>query len=216
MLKPGYIVFQRGIFMKKMLVLGLCAIYGSTLFSCASGKKTEANHTEVNNTETAHKIERKIAGNVPDSVKKAVLNAPDDVLIGIGSAKLSNLSMAQNTASARARAELAHQVNSLVVKMVAMHKIAIDVDPEKAVEFEETITVQIARANLVGTEMILRELDDDGVFWVVVTMKKENAAGEIGQLSPKSSFPEMADFDNEQQFMAAFLELANEELHIRQ
>jgi hypothetical protein len=204
MLKPGYIVFQRGI-MKKFLLLGLCTICSAVIPSCTSSGITETNQP---------KIERKIAGDVPDNVRKAVLNAPDDVIIGIGTANYSILYMAQSTAETRARVEIARQVNSLVTRMVYKHKVANDIDSEKTTEFEETITVQITRANLSGSTIIHREIDEDGAFWVVVSIKKENAAKEINEASPKITFPELAEFNNNEQFMATFWEICAEELQV--
>ena len=48
--------------------------------------------------------ERAVPGGFPEFVKKAILNAPEDVLVGIGNAKLASLSQSRTISTNRARA----------------------------------------------------------------------------------------------------------------
>ena len=100
---------------------------------------------------------RKIPDDAPRFVRDAAEKAPKDALIGIGSARLTSLSVSRTAAATRARADISRQL-------------------ESTVEYSQdgTVTVITSSANLTGVVTIEEDVDDEGIFWVVVMMNTGN------------------------------------------
>jgi len=92
--------------MKKIIgvTVVLCFVLGFA--GCGSSPKNTAATTTTtapNAAAAASKpAERKVPGGVPDFVKQAVKSAPEDALIGIGSAKLASKDQSRTIATTRA------------------------------------------------------------------------------------------------------------------
>jgi len=172
--------------MKKIigLVLALCAI--PALIGCAS--KPPA------------------SGGMTFNVGNARRNAPEDVLVGIGNAKMGTVAQSRNIAATRARAEISNSLDSMVKNMVRDYTASSEVDPQAALAFQENITVTLSKSQLSGAVIQFEEPDKDGEWWVVMYLSKANAAKEItqAQTQAKLAVPAMASFDAEKKMNEAF------------
>ncbi|MCL2244496.1 MAG: hypothetical protein FWC03_08525 [Treponema sp.] len=158
--------------------------------------------------------ERKIAETVPDFVIEAVKKAPQDALVGIGTAKLANMSMSRTTARVRARAGIAKQINEVVVEMVRKFSVASVTDPNVVFLFQERITVTTSRADLQATSIIDEGPDNDGNFWVVIMLNKEPVSDIISQARAQTvnDFPQMSSFNAAAMLNDALISIAKDEI----
>ncbi|MDR2863999.1 MAG: LPP20 family lipoprotein [Spirochaetaceae bacterium] len=192
--------------MKKVLgmTLALSLLLGG-LIGCASGGGTSAQAP-------ADSTQRKAPGGVPDFVKKALLSAPEDALVGIGTAKLASVSQSMTLAQTRARADIARQLNTMIKDMVNDYTASSEVDTSAAISFQETCTQALAKATLTGASVVEMDTDDKGAYWVVVSMGKSKAAEEINQAAAaaKLKAPALASFDAQARMDKAFDKIASE------
>ena len=90
----------------------------------------------------------------PDSIRTAVINAPGDILVGVGTANLSSLAQSRTISTNRARAEIARQMNSMVEDMIRDYQASSEVDPRAALAFQENITVTLSAADVSGARVV--------------------------------------------------------------
>ena len=108
---------------------------------------------------------------IPPSQAPAWINEvpPENVLWGIGSAKLQIESLALQAASSQARREIAEQLNVQVQTMITRYV------SEEGTLIRETLTREISNANLSGAVINAREQTADGTWWVRVSLPKAEA-----------------------------------------
>jgi hypothetical protein len=107
-----------------------------------------------------------------------VLNPPDqeDVIYGIGTAKMNTRDMSLSMAEARARQSLAFQLNSNIQAMITDYaREAGNVNKSVSLQFAEQVGRQITNTKLQGTSPVKREQTSDGSFWVLVGVRKADA-----------------------------------------
>lgn len=152
---------------------------------------------------------------LPDIVRNARRNAPEGVLIGVGSAKLASMSQSKVLAETRARAEIARAMNSMVREMVRDYTASSEVDPDSALAFQENINVTLAEAKIQGA-VISDEDFIDGIYYVVIYLSKTDVVKEINQAqaAAKLAIPAMASFNAEARMDAAFDKQSTEEIII--
>ena len=158
--------------------------------------------------------ERSIPSRFPEFVKEALKNAPEDVLVGIGTAKLASLSQSRTVAASRARAEISRQLNTMIEDMVRDYQASSEVDPKSMLAFQENITVTLSKSTLTGSTIVGEDGDADGNWWTVVMLNKTNIANEINQAAAaaKLAVPAMASFDAEARMNDAFKRVNSEEV----
>ena len=152
------------------------------------------------------------SGMPSNNIANARRNAPADVLVGIGDAKMGTDSQSRNIAATRARTEISNSMNSLVRNMVRDYTASSEVDPKAALSFQESITVTLSKSDLSGAVVEFEERQKDGHWWVVMYLSKANVAKEISQAqaAARLAVPEMASFDAEQRMNDAFEQLKKE------
>jgi hypothetical protein len=185
-----------------LILAAVIILTGGILFGLFWGKGNAVPEQAVADTVP----QRKVAETVPSFVSDALKNAPPDALVGIGTAKMASMSMSRTIATTRARAEIARQINQVVLRMVREYTAASDTDPSAAISFQEQIIVTISKAELSGTKVIEMDEDEEGNFWVVVTMEKWPVFDVItrSQILAKLNVPQMASFDPEALLPDAF------------
>ena len=143
---------------------------------------------------------------MPSNVANARRNAPEDVLVGIGNAKMGTVAQSRNIAATRARAEISNSMDSMVKNMVRDYTASSEVDPAAQLAFQENITVTLSRSNLSGAVIQFEEPDNDGNWWCVMYLSKANVAREISQAqaAARLAVPAMASFDAEARMNEAF------------
>jgi len=152
------------------------------------------------------KAERSVPGGFPDFVKKAFLNAPEDVLVGVGNAKLASVSQSRTISTNRARAEISRQMNTMVQDMIRDYQASSEVDTAAALSFQENFTISLSKSTLQGSTVVEQDMDKDGMVWTVVYLGKTNVAKEISQAqaAARLAVPAMASFNAEDRMNAAF------------
>jgi len=143
---------------------------------------------------------------MPPNVANARRNAPEDVLVGIGNAKMGTVAQSRNIAATRARAEISNTMDSLVKNMVRDYTASSEVDPQAAIAFQENITVTLSKSDLSGAVIQFEEPDSDGQWWCVMYLSKANVVKEINQAqaAARLTVPAMASFDAEKRMNEAF------------
>jgi len=143
---------------------------------------------------------------MPPDVANARRNAPEDVLVGIGNAKMGTVAQSRNIAATRARTEISNSMNSMVQNMVRDYTASSEVDPQAALAFQENITVTLSKSNLSGAVIQFEEPDSDGQWWCVMYLSKANVVKEISQAqaAARLAVPAAASFDAERRMNEAF------------
>lgn len=198
----------------KKIGLGLLVL-SCILVAVACGSATApapAATTEAPQAAAAAK-ERRVPSAFPDFVKDAIMNAPEDVLVGIGTAKLASLSQSMTISATRARAEISRQMNTMVQDMVRDYQASSEVDPDSAISFQENITVALSKSTLTGSKIVESDQDANGNVWTVVHLGKADVVNEINQAqaAAKLAIPAMASFNAEDRMNAAFEKAFGEE-----
>jgi hypothetical protein len=155
--------FKERFFMKKRIIAGITAILCLLLMlaGCKSGPASAAE------------------GGIPDWVLKARRDAPEGVIVGIGTAKMPTKNQSMNTSETRAKAQIVRAMQSMVSNMIEDYTVSSEIDPSTAVAFQQEITVALARANLSGAPIVEQNADKDGAWWTVIYFDKSQATREI-------------------------------------
>lgn len=158
--------------------------------------------------------ERKVPGSFPQFVKDALKKAPEDVLVGIGTAKLASLQQSRTVAATRARAEISRQMNTVIQDMVRDYQASSELDPGSALSFQENITVALSKSTLTGASVVEEDRDSEGNVWAVVMLSKTDVANEINQAAAaaKLAVPAAASFNAEARMNEAFKNILTEEV----
>ena len=191
--------------MKKIIGVTVALCFALGFVSCGSSPKNTSS-AAAPAAETAKLPERRVGGTVPQFVKDAIKKAPEDALVGIGTAKAASLSLARTTATTRARAEISRQMNTMIQDMVRDYSAGSEVDTKAALSFQENMTVALSKSTLTGSSIVDEDQDDNGNYWVVVMLSKVNTVKEINQAqaAARLAVPAMASFNAEDRMNAAF------------
>ena len=102
----------------------------------------------------------------------------DKYIFGVGSAKLASISQSIQGSDARARTDIAFKLNVEVQAMITDYQRTSGTVTNQAagLEFFESVSRQLANANLTGVEIVKREQSADGAYWTLARMSKADAA----------------------------------------
>ena len=110
---------------------------------------------------------------IPDWVDEL---PPDDAFWGIGFAKLQNESLARDTATSRARRDVAAQLGTLVQSMLTDYaREAGTLQNSTSLQFIESVTRNVIDMNISGASPNAQRRMPDGTWWVRVSLKKADA-----------------------------------------
>ena len=116
---------------------------------------------------------------------------PEDAFWGIGVAKLQNENLAMQTATSRARRDVAEQMSVQVQGMLTDYaKESGLVDDTRSIVSIENVGREIVNLNLTGAVLNKREQMPDGTWWVRISVSKTEVKGNINDIINH----EMADF----------------------
>ena len=152
-------------------------------------------------------------GGMPDWVLKARRDAPEDVIVGIGTARLATVNQSMTTSETRARGQVVRALNSMIRSMVQDYTASSEVDLSAAVAFQQQIETSLARAQLQGARIVEQNSDTTGQWWTVIYFNKSNAGREIdqAQAAAKLAVPAMLAFNAESRMDEQFKRAAEEE-----
>lgn len=149
--------------MKKIILSLLLIVFA---VSCASNKPVVKEKQEGMTSKQA---------NVPEFI----MNPPqsDEVLYGIGSAKTSTDNLSMTLAEDRARLAIASTLSTHVKSMTIDYvKEAGNATSKSSLEFIERVTENTVDTKVNGAKVIKREKMSDGTWYVLMQMKKSDAA----------------------------------------
>ena len=176
--------------MKKLFFTAICLLAAILVISCAStGKK-----------------ERQVDSRIPPAIREVIRNAPEDALVGVGTARMSTLSQSRTISQTRARAEISRQMSTLISDMVSDYTASSEIDHSATISFQQNITVALSRSRLQGASIIEEVEDANGNYWTVVMLNKTSTVNEINQAvaAAKLAVPAMASFNAEARMNDAF------------
>ena len=152
-------------------------------------------------------------GGMPDWVLKARRDAPEDVIVGVGTAKLATMNQSMTTSETRARGQIVRAMDSMVRSMIQDYTASSEVDPSAAVAFQQQIETSLARAQLQGARIEIQNSDTSGQCWTVIYFNRANAGREISQAqaAAKLAIPAMLAFNAEERMDEQFKRAAEEE-----
>jgi len=153
-------------------------------------------------------------GGMPDWVLKARRDAPENVLVGIGTANMATPNQSMNTSETRARAQIVRAMDSMVKNMIEDYTASSEIDTSAAVAFQQEITVALAKANVSGARIVDQNKDpSSNAWWTVVYFDKSQASREINQAqaAAKLAVPAALAFNAEARMDEKFEQAAKEE-----
>ncbi|GHT60410.1 hypothetical protein FACS1894109_18030 [Spirochaetia bacterium] len=133
--------------------------------------------------------ERAIQGNVPDFVKQAIRNPPEDSLIAVASSRLRDMGLAKQRAEVLARGDLARQLQAVTSSMIRDYAASSEADPSAELAFTEALNTALAKQTLTGARIVDYDVID-GTTYVVMEMPKTeqkaviNQAANVAKLAP--------------------------------
>ena len=182
--------------MKRILFVFTCLLAVILAASCVSKGGTSASANDG----------RSVDSRFPQFVRDAVRNAPEDTLIGVGTAKMASLSQSRTISATRARVEISRQMDIIVQDMVSDYQAGSEVDHSAVMAFNQNITVTLSRSRLQGASIIEEDMDTAGNYWTVIALSKGGVVQEINQAvaAAKLAVPAMASFNAEDRMNQAF------------
>ena len=134
---------------------------------------------------------------MPDWVLKARRDAPEDALVGIGTARMATQNQSMTMSETRARTQIVRAMNSMVQNMVNDYTVSSELDPSAAFAFQEEVTRTLAQAQLSGAYIQEQNFTADGTCWTVIWLTKTNVVREINQAQTlaKLAVPAALAFD---------------------
>ena len=134
---------------------------------------------------------------MPSRVARARRNAPNDVLVGIGNAKMANTNQSRSLAATRARTEISNIMSSMVKNMATDYWASSEVDPQAQLAYADNITVTLSKSDLSGATIQFEEPEKDGTWWCVIYLNKADVVREISQAqaAARLAVPQAASLD---------------------
>jgi len=114
-----------------------------------------------------------VFGDVPESVKNAVRNAPANAVVGIGAARMLTRPVSRNAAIINARSDVSRQLEIIAMDMIVSYLAAGQTDSEPAQTFLDGNPVTWI---VPGSAVVYEFAADDGYYWVVVLLSRDNLA----------------------------------------
>ncbi|MBF9015453.1 MULTISPECIES: LPP20 family lipoprotein [unclassified Oceanispirochaeta] len=143
------------------------------------------------------------------------LNPPvaDEIIYGLGMAKMSSDSLSRDTAIARARKDVALQVSTRVQSMMTDYAQEAGAEGNtQTINFVETVTKQVADVELKGsnTEKVYAAVD--GNWFAMVAYPKANFTEEIAGIFSRNEDAAFAEFKSDEALKMLEASLADEPL----
>jgi len=118
---------------------------------------------------------------IPEQIMTARRNAitMENVIVGIGTANLANISQSRSTASNRALTDIVRQLEIMVDYMALDMQMSAETDPQAAVAFQMEIQRTLARQTIRNAVIIEEYQADNGQYWIATRLSRSNAILEI-------------------------------------
>jgi hypothetical protein len=138
-------------------------------------KKNTFKSSEAGEEDDGH-----VTGSASDSDMPEWINdlPPDDVIWGIGIAKMADASMSLTVSEQRAMVSIARQLNNVVEIMFAEYEAEVAGNPP----VKEYVYRQVTNANITGAKPIKRWMSPDGALWTLAEYPKSDAKKSVGDI----------------------------------
>lgn len=169
--------------MKKILLIGIAVVIAIGLVACGS----------TGTTESGGDMQKEDTSNLPDWVTNMEIS--EDVIYGIGYAKMKNLSSSRTTALARARTDVSFQIKASIQAMMTDYQQEAGVDDNsQTINFVESVSKQLTDNVISGlTPDKMSVMDDNGV-WVRVVYRKNNFLDDAKEVFARNEDAAFAEF----------------------
>jgi PBP1b-binding outer membrane lipoprotein LpoB len=137
----------------------------------------------------------------PSDVPAFYLNPPqaDDAIYGVGSAKMASLDNSRRMAIARAREDIAFQMNAAIEAAIVDYSQEAGVDGgNQVISFVETISRQVTETTLQGTRTEEVAQSADGTVYALVSFPINNFRDQTAQAFQRNEDAAFAEFQAEQ------------------
>jgi hypothetical protein len=183
--------------MKFVFILFLALVFS---FNAFGGGNQDSGSRGTSNQD------RPVDSRIPAEVRDALRNAPENALVGIGTARMASVGQSRTISATRARAEISRQIETVIMDMVRDYVAGSEVDHSSVVAFQENITVALSRSRLQGASVVDEVEDARGNYWTIVMMGRSAVGNETNQAvaAAKLAVPAMASFNAEERMMDAF------------
>jgi hypothetical protein len=137
----------------------------------------------------------------------------EDAIYGMGSAKMKDVAKSREAAIARARADIAFQVNARVEAMIIDYYQEAGVDDNsQAIQFYETISKQITQIDLKNAVTKEVAMGKDGTVYAMVEFPKGQMLDEVGKVFERNEDAAFAEFKADQALKMLESDLENDPL----
>jgi len=116
---------------------------------------------------------------VTEFINATRMSAPEDALIGIGTARMANRNMSRTVAETRARAEVVRQLDNVVSNMIEDFTAANEFDDQAVLSWQMNVTRSLSESQLRGVSIFREFTAPDGEHVTVVLLSSSNTAQEI-------------------------------------
>lgn len=137
----------------------------------------------------------------PSDIPDFYLNPPqaDDAIYGVGSAKMSSLDNSRRMALARAREDIAFQMNAAIEAAIIDYSQEAGVDGgNQVVSFVETISRQVTETTLQGTRQVEVAQGGDGTIYALVSFPMNNFRDQTAEAFQRNEDAAFAEFQADQ------------------
>ena len=123
----------------------------------------------------------------PEDVPSWYLVPPkaDDVIYGVGSARMQTLDASRRFAENRARVSIAQSINARVQSMITDHISGSEGSNQAMTNFQESVSRSLTDATLAGVEIAEAKVGGDGTVYVLVSIPrdvaKQQAIAKLGE-----------------------------------
>ncbi|GHV88705.1 hypothetical protein AGMMS50267_10650 [Spirochaetia bacterium] len=175
--------------MKNIFGFVMAGILAAALAGCST---TPAAGSSSGTASAPARQERAVQGSVPDFVRQANRNCPEDSLVAVASSRLRDMGLAKQRAEVLARSEIARNLQAVSSSMIRDYAASSEADPSAELSITEALNTALARQTLSGARIVDYDVID-GTTWVVMEMPKTeqkaviNQAANVAKLSPAYS-----------------------------
>jgi len=105
---------------------------------------------------------------VSQFIREARRSAPEGAILGIGTSNLPNMAIARSTAEARARAEIARQVEVVVTNMIEVVTIASEAERDALLSYQSDTTRTLANQTQQGATIFDENVINGNQITIVI------------------------------------------------
>jgi hypothetical protein len=143
-----------GFVMAGILAVGLAGCSTTPAAGSYSGTASVSSGSSSGTTSAPASQERAVQGSVPDFVKQALRNCPEDSLVAYFPSRLRDMGLAKQRAEVIARGDLARQLQGVTLTMINDYALVSEADPSAELMITEALNIALAKQTLSGARIV--------------------------------------------------------------